>query len=512
MAFLLIHFPAQPVCTRSERHVREGFYRIHRRQRCLYGICILEASTVGFPVPFFAQLGGSSMAIFIPLVIRFVLGLEPFASDSPHHPHLQRFYRFVIVYIMLIAGFPFYKVLYDQLPVKYQGCAIIILPVWKFAAKHLVIRASRELEVFIPKTVALSADFVSSLFVTVCISTSGSLYLTVAFIIVDLGQSMLEFREVHANANVVLDLHRERRQSREYLTIKKESESSVSDNLMATIIAVTRNPSAFNISSLSSARLRACLPHPITQDQAKTLKDLENSGVYVVNGSTRSTKLVVSQQKIRVSSASIAPKPRDFVSKTLADSYKVERERVQKSKQLVVQGLQLLFHCEYLALVEYVECIVPLVYVIYKSVVEQLPNISSIYWNITPAVFLLSVIYQREQSWNVLSRQLLFRRRNLSTTLELEKTLSQEEFQNRSLGDMRQLLDLIIIFFLRNLSCYVYRYTPTDNMSNELTLENTRARRSKKYSLPILVIVAGCTINQASTLVRKSRYSSTPSF
>ncbi|KAG2888980.1 hypothetical protein PC119_g24503 [Phytophthora cactorum] len=129
---------------------------------------------------------------------------------------------------MLIAGFPFYKVLYDQLPVKYQGCAIIILPVWKFAAKHLVIRASRELEVFIPKTVALSADFVSSLFVTVCISTSGSLYLTVAFIIVDLGQSMLEFREVHANANVVLDLHRERRQSREYLTIKKESESSCS--------------------------------------------------------------------------------------------------------------------------------------------------------------------------------------------------------------------------------------------------------------------------------------------
>ncbi|KAF1780970.1 hypothetical protein GQ600_19981 [Phytophthora cactorum] len=93
------------------------------------------------------------------------------------------------------------------------------------------------------------------------------------------------------------------------------------------------------------------------------------------NGSTRSTKLVVSQQKIRVSSASSAPKPSDFVSKTLADSYKVELERVQKSKQLVVQGLQLLFHCEYLALVEYVECIVPLVYVIYKSVVEQLPNI-----------------------------------------------------------------------------------------------------------------------------------------
>ncbi|KAL3657878.1 hypothetical protein V7S43_017256 [Phytophthora oleae] len=52
-------------------------------------------------------------------------------------------------------------------------------------------------------------------------------------------------------------------------------------------------------------------------------------------------------------------------------------------------------------------------------------------WNITPAVFLLSVIYQRDQSWNVLSRQLLFRRRNLSTTLE----------QKQSLFDIRVVLE-----------------------------------------------------------------------
>lgn len=41
---------------------------------------------------------------------------------------------------------------------------------------------------------------------------------------------------------------------------------------------------------------------------------------------------------------------------------------------MVLQSLQLLFHCEYLALVEYVECIVPLVFATYKLVLNQLPN------------------------------------------------------------------------------------------------------------------------------------------
>ncbi|EGZ17535.1 hypothetical protein PHYSODRAFT_422272, partial [Phytophthora sojae] len=42
---------------------------------------------------------------------------------------------------------------------------------------------------------------------------------------------------------------------------------------------------------------------------------------------------------------------------------------------LVLQGLQLMFHCEYLILVEYVECIFPLMYVLYKTVLQYLPNV-----------------------------------------------------------------------------------------------------------------------------------------
>ncbi|KAE8915347.1 hypothetical protein PF003_g1072 [Phytophthora fragariae] len=47
-------------------------------------------------------------------------------------------------------------------------------------------------------------------------------------------------------------------------------------------------------------------------------------------------------------------------------------QHADRSKTLVLQGLQLLFHCEYLALVE---CVVPLVFATYKSILEQLPNV-----------------------------------------------------------------------------------------------------------------------------------------
>ncbi|GMF14683.1 unnamed protein product [Phytophthora lilii] len=45
------------------------------------------------------------------------------------------------------------------------------------------------------------------------------------------------------------------------------------------------------------------------------------------------------------------------------------------SKTILCQGLRLLFHCEYHVLVEYIECIVLLVLVVYNSTLAHLPNV-----------------------------------------------------------------------------------------------------------------------------------------
>ncbi|GMF18440.1 unnamed protein product [Phytophthora lilii] len=60
----------------------------------------------------------------------------------------------------------------------------------------------------------------------------------------------------------------------------------------------------------------------------------------------------------------------------LKASFEHNVESGEKTRKLVLQGLQLLFHCEYLVLVGYVECAVPLVYVVYKVILEHLPNVA----------------------------------------------------------------------------------------------------------------------------------------
>ncbi|KAF1783316.1 Ribosomal protein S5 domain 2-type fold [Phytophthora cactorum] len=111
------------------------------------------------------------------------------------------------------------------------------------------------------------------------------------------------------------------------------------------------------------------------------------------NGSKRSVSIVPKLTHVRVSSSSKPPqKSSSQTAHTKGPNWVTNHS--EKSKNLVLQGLQLLFHCEYLELVEYVECTTPIVYVVYKSILEQLPNV--VYypggagsWNVATAANIL---------------------------------------------------------------------------------------------------------------------------
>eukprot|EP00644_Phytophthora_capsici_P002794 jgi/Phyca11/124800/e_gw1.55.168.1 len=243
------------------------------------GTYLFEGAVFGFPVPFMWQLGAISMAIYAPAITRLVFGPGLFQKNSLLWLHHERFQRCFFVHLALTGVYPLYKVLYDLIPHGYRGAVVFVLPIWKFGAKRFVVHATRDLEDFIPELVAFSVDFFSALFLSVCMTTSGSIYLSALFISADICQVLLEFREVQNNSNTLLRLVNNRRD-----TTKRLQDNSENVALLAIILGVARNPSGF-------------------------------------------------------------------------------------------RGLQLLFHCEYLALVEYIECVVPLVFVMYKSILEQLPNV-----------------------------------------------------------------------------------------------------------------------------------------
>ncbi|KAF1783294.1 hypothetical protein GQ600_9607 [Phytophthora cactorum] len=373
----------------------------------LVGTCILAAHIIGFPVPLMMQFGAIPGGIFTPIMLRLVLGSGVFASGSPVKIHLKRYHRYFLAFMTLIGIYPLFKVLYDFIPVAYRGGVILVLPIWRFAAKHFVVYAIRDLEDIIPGSVAFLVDFFSSLFVSVCMSSSGPFYLSFLFIASDLVQIVLEIRELSDNANVLLQLIRQQQAD-------STTKDSCTTKLLTTILDVIKESGAFQTKSLESVRLWACLPQSLTSKQTEHLLNLEASGAYCrryqvssdniertphqamtrnQNGSKRSVSIVPKLTHVRVSSSSKPPqKSSSQTAHTKGPNWVTNHS--EKSKNLVLQGLQLLFHCEYLELVEYVECTTPIVYVVYKSILEQLPNV--VYypggagsWNVATAANIL---------------------------------------------------------------------------------------------------------------------------
>ncbi|POM70137.1 Hypothetical protein PHPALM_13473, partial [Phytophthora palmivora] len=147
------------------------------------------------------------------------------------------------------------------------------------------------------------------------------------------------------------------------------------------VVAFTRNPKAYNVKTLPGARLWSCIPHPITQEQLGHLQMLEASGIYSVQKPISNRPNLQHQPRF-LQRLSVAPAPLQVMVPCELDSQitqdiqfsNTDTKRTDRSKKLAIQGLQLLFHCEYLALVEYIECVVPLVFVTYKLVLRQLHN------------------------------------------------------------------------------------------------------------------------------------------
>lgn len=138
-----------------------------------------------------------------------------------------------------------------------------------------------------------------------------------------------------------------------------------------------------------------------------------------------------------------------------------------QKQEFVRQALKLLFQCEYHALVEYVECVIPLVYTIYVSILCQLP--SSKYqpeiMNLTPARFQTMItnmlIYA---TWELISLMVLHvavrRRFGISLFHSLAFVLRSPfiEFQGRPLAIFSYIFSVMLAHFgsdwLLDLSAY----------------------------------------------------------
>ncbi|KUF86707.1 hypothetical protein AM587_10008582 [Phytophthora nicotianae] len=341
------------------------------------GVCIFASYIIGFPVPLLMQLGTIAYGILMSIMLRLVFGSSTFVTGSPFMIYMKKLHSFFLAFMTLIMVYPPFKVLYGSVPVAYRGVVVLVLPIWRFAAKQFSVYATRDLEDIMPESAAFFVDFFSSLYISACMSSPAPLYLNFLFIATDLGHILLEIRELSYNAKAV------QQYIRQELTGSMHQVPELKNILTIILQAIKKT----NACRTESVRLWACLPHPLTTEQTEQLLQLDSLAVFRRrnrSSSDRSTQqtMVFRTQKGVKQSASIVPAPKTQHTKRSTNVQAVHAivsnlvtNDSDKSEMLILQGLQLLFHCEYLELVEYVECIIPILYVVYRSTLEQLPNI-----------------------------------------------------------------------------------------------------------------------------------------
>ncbi|KAF1789008.1 hypothetical protein GQ600_8134 [Phytophthora cactorum] len=264
------------------------------------GTALPAAIVIGFPVPLMWYLGGFFVGIHVQAMLLLVFGREPFMKTSACRPNLQRFVRRLAASLTLANIYPLYKVLYGFVPVQNRG--IVAVLICRFGSFVLNILS------------ALSFPYASHHNINVSLD---------AFHAADIGQSLLEFWDIRVNANTVLRLLRDRHASSQRLKMSKSerfSRTPSTSNLVAWILAVTRDPTAAYVWSL--------LP---SSDVSKTSTDVAGAEVSIVYRDASSQPPRLLPRAIRVAKAAIFPEHSNQVAVFTAETEATARAIKEKT-------------------------------------------------------------------------------------------------------------------------------------------------------------------------------------
>lgn len=370
--------------------------------RCL-AISIISASVyvavgvfvgelIAFPIPFMLVLGGLPGTIVSCLTVLLVLRLRPSTMDPQQRLQLQRFFRICMSAGVMLTTYPSYNAVFVSAEPRYQNGLILILQVIKLIAKNVTAKALRHLEDYLPEYVVFLVEVFNALYLTSCMQNANSLYTVALIISLDLGQAAWELYSIETRATTMQALMKE--------CWKRDPDMEQAD-FLALAVEICRQPQRFTQREARQIQLRACLEHQLSLKHKEILRSLESlkifgpggrvarASVSGASGGRRSPSAnTTSVSPVGVSSSLLGPSlspGRESEQKisSLADTaavltniqaFRSVGSKDNRSSQLVHQTLHSLFTVEYLVLVEYVECIIPFVYVVYTAVRSHLPS------------------------------------------------------------------------------------------------------------------------------------------
>lgn len=265
----------------------------------------------------------------------------------------------------LVVFYASYNALFTHLKGLQQMSAVLLLPAAKLALKHLLTQAASDLDDYVP-TLRISIDIFDAIYLSKCMQSAGSIVTTSAVMIIDTVQNLYHIRQFQ----ILLEETREL-QIQSGLTLD-------STDLMSASLEICKQPEMLLRGELEKLQLRSCTTsgRTFTQQTLKLIKQLSNRQVQIKNTERRSRLSFLNSTKIFPMS-SIIPVPRHpliHVENSSTPTLRLLKVPSHARTKLLKRTLDLLRMSEAVLLVEYIECAISIVYVIYLPILFYLPN------------------------------------------------------------------------------------------------------------------------------------------
>jgi|UniRef100_K3X7Q3 hypothetical protein len=266
-------------------------------------------------------------------VLVFV-GVHPFQQIQDLKVKVQCLTRMMGMQMTLTTIYPIYSALFLWFSSEQQTLFLVTLPVLKLVMKNLMARTFRgpDMEDALPEITVFTVEIFNALYVSMCLQLATSAVLSMIIVVsVDTAQSLIAIRGVlvRSDGTILQELFSSKR-----VYSRQTSRGSVNGELLplpeypaSVTLGDARVPMAPVTTGSSSHQLplNSVLPIEMLQTQGST------------------------------------PPQQDASSKR-------ERARIEQ------HVTHMLFNCEYLVLVEYIECVIPMLYAVYTALLFHLPN------------------------------------------------------------------------------------------------------------------------------------------
>lgn len=321
------------------------------------------ASVWIFPIPFGYILAGPAFFSFLFSSCFFLLKKQMQDPDFVLSLRQQIFVLatqgfFAIVYCAFCTA-------YYNLPASNQPFFVLGLPIIKFAMQHAVAWAASHIQEYMPGIAVFSVEVFNALYVAKCMQSAGSPLTNALLIALDIFHGMRSFHH----------MNKEMSQLTQIMELGD-------NNLVRAIFAACRQPNVLStITKEHDIHVRSSLHLQLSEHGSHLVNQLE--------------KLQLTQQGSQAflfaeNCEAIPPIPccatnphelnpqksgRSFTNITnINPPQRSSLATISKQQEFVHRALKIFFQCEYHALVEYIECVIPMVYTVYIAILCQLPS------------------------------------------------------------------------------------------------------------------------------------------